>query len=112
MDESSIGSYNNVIVPPDVAFSDVSSSHPSGNTSMVSSLGTSAGYSVVHVEAVDVASIIAESEQNVSFPSETSTVVSERTYAPVSISPKPDDASSFAQSDVSGATGFVAYKHA
>ena len=79
---------------------------------MVSSLGTSAGYSVVHMEARDVASVVAESEQDVSFPSDASTVVSERTYASVSISPKPDDASSFVQSNVSGATDFVAYKHA
>ena len=81
------------------------SSNPSGNTSVVSSLGTSAGYSVVHMEMADVVSVVANS--NVGTPSD-STVVSERTYASISI--KPDDASSFVQTDVSDASEFVYYK--
>ena len=59
---------------------------------------------MVQMQAVDVAAVSA---------SETSTLVSERTYASVSISPNsPDETQSFVQTEVTGVTNMAAYRHA
>ena len=101
---SSVGSYNNVVgACSDVSLS--SSSCPSGNTSIVSSLGTSAGYSMVQMRAPDVTSVVADS--NASSQTD-STIVTERTYASISVGP--DDSSSLVQTDVSDVSDFVAYR--
>ena len=103
---SSIGSYNNLVGTSDVSI-------PSGNTSFVTSLATSAGYTVARLETADVASVLALSEANVEFPADVSNAsseVSDRTYHSVTIQPR-TDGDSYVTSET-GLTDVVAYRHA